>query len=185
MLALPLRTERLDLAPLTPLDRDAFVAYRRDPEVARWQSWSPGYSVADADALLAAQPVAIEPMSGSWMQIAAHDRAGGALVGDVAVHALADQPDTYELGVTFARAHQGRGLAAEAVAGLAGALFRDLAAHRLLGVVDARNEPAARLFARLGFRHEGRAVEADWFKGEWSSVDTWAVLRSEWGRKTA
>ena len=49
-------------------------------------------------------------------------------------------------------------------------------AHRVFAISDARNEPVARLLARLGFRHEGRNVEADWFKGEWTSIDTWARL---------
>ena len=41
MLTFPILTERLELTPLTQADRDAFVAYRRIPAVARWQSWNP------------------------------------------------------------------------------------------------------------------------------------------------
>jgi hypothetical protein len=33
-LTFPILTERLELTPLAPADRDAFVAYRRIPEVA-------------------------------------------------------------------------------------------------------------------------------------------------------
>jgi len=28
----------------------------------------------------------------------------------------------------------------------------------------------------IGFRHEGTAVDADWFMGEWTSLATWATL---------
>jgi RimJ/RimL family protein N-acetyltransferase len=185
MMTFPITTERLVLAPLAHRDREAFVAYRRDPLVARWQSWEPDYSTEDADALLAGQPEGIVPASGAWLQIAVRDRASGTLLGDVAVHAVADQPDTYELGVTLARAAQGTGVAAEALSAVIEELFGELAAHRVIAITDARNTAAARLFTRLGFRHEGRAVEADWFKGEWSSLDTWALLRGEHGARPA
>ena len=98
-------------------------------------------------------------------------------MGDVAVHALVDQPDTYELGVTMAPASQGLRYAAEALRAVVDELFGEQSAHRVFAVTDARNEPAARVFRRLGFRHEGRNIDADWFKGEWTSIDTWAMLR--------
>jgi RimJ/RimL family protein N-acetyltransferase len=176
VLTLPILTDRLELTPLTQVDRDAFVAYRRLPEVARWQSWTPDYTDADADDLIASQPSSIESESGRWLQVAV--RRDGALVGDVAVHALAQQPDTYELGVTIAPASQGLGYATEALGALIAGLFGAQGAHRVFAVTDARNEPVARLFQRLGFRHEGRNVDADWFKGEWTSIDTWAALRT-------
>jgi RimJ/RimL family protein N-acetyltransferase len=33
----------------------------------------------------------------------------------------------------------------------------------------------------LGFRCEARQVEADWFKGEWSTLCLYAMLNREWG----
>ena len=45
---------------------------------------------------------------------------------------------------------------------------------------DDRNEAVHRLFERLGFRCEARLVEADWFKGEWTTLRTYAALRREW-----
>lgn len=179
MLEFPLLTDRFVLTPLGAADRAAFTAYRRDPAVARFQSWSPAWSGADTDALLAGQPVGLRSQSGDWLQIAVREHDTSALVGDVAVHALADQPDTYELGVTVAPAWQRRGVGLEALGHLVDALFRQQAAHRIIAMTDARNDAAARLFRRLGFRHEGRAVDADWCKGEWTSLDTWALLRDE------
>lgn len=174
-----LRTERLVLAPLGADDRDAFVAYRRDPDVARWQSWTPEYSATDADHLLAGQPTRFPPSAGEWLQIGVRDAASGALLGDVAVHTVADQPDTYEVGVTVAAEHQRRGVAGEALGAVVAALFDDHGAHRVIATSDQRNAAVARLLTGLGFRHEGRAVEADWFKGEWTTLDTWAILARE------
>lgn len=179
VLAFPLTTERFEVSPLAPADAARFTEYRPDPGTARFQSWTPAWSQADTATLIGAQPRGLRSQSGAWLQIAVRDRTSGALVGDVAVHALIDQPHTYELGVTIAPAHRGTGASTEALEALIDALFHRQHSHRLLAFTDTRNKPARRLFRRLGFRHEGCAVQADWFKGEWSSLDSWALLRSE------
>ena len=42
-----------------------------------------------------------------------------------------------------------------------------------------RNRPVHRLLERLGLRQEGRLVEADWFKGEWTTLRIYALLARE------
>lgn len=100
----PLSTPRLLIGPLNEADIDAFVAYRQDADVARWQSWDPSYSRDDAYALVSDQPTGDLPASGGWLQLALRSPDGSKLYGDVAVHHVGDQPDTFELGVTLARA---------------------------------------------------------------------------------
>jgi RimJ/RimL family protein N-acetyltransferase len=173
-------TERLRLRPFRPDDLPAFVAYRSDPDVARYQSWDTTYSMADAERFLASQRDAELGTPGAWVQLAAVDRASGTLCGDCAVRVLADQPATAEVGVTLAPAHQGSGLAAEALAGVIGELFERHGLHRVYAESDDRNVAVHRLLERLGFRCEARLVEADWFKGEWSTLRVFALLRREW-----
>jgi aminoglycoside 6'-N-acetyltransferase len=174
-----LTTTRLRIEPLGEADVEAFLAYRQDPEVARFQSWNPGYSARDAARLLDAQPATELPAEGQWLQLAVRDAATGRLLGDVAVHTVEDQPDTYEIGVTLARTSQGGGIATEAVARVLDHLFRDARAHRVIAYCDSRNESVARLLARLGMRHESRAVEGDFSKGEWTTLDGYALLARE------
>jgi RimJ/RimL family protein N-acetyltransferase len=173
-------TERLRLRPLAARDLPAFVAYRSAPEVARYQSWDPSYSTADAERLLAAQRAVVFGQPGIWTQLAAVDRAGGALCGDCAVHVVADQPATVEVGDTFAPEHQGRGLAHEALAAVIARLFETHGMHRVYAEADDRNGAVHRLLERLGLRCEARLVEADWFKGEWTTLRVYALLRREW-----
>ena len=90
-------TGRLRLRPLQAEDLRAFVAYRSDPDVARYQSWDPTYAMRDAEALLLAQADVAFGTPGTWVQVAALDRASGELVGDCAVRVLADQPATAEV----------------------------------------------------------------------------------------
>ncbi len=173
-------TERLVLRLLGPGDVPAFAAYRRDPEVARYQSWDSSYSAADGARLVAAQQGLDFGDPGPWVQVAAVDRATGALHGDCAVRVATDQPRTAEVGVTFAPASQGTGLATEALRAVVGRLFEAHDIHRVYAQADDRNAPVHRLLERLGLRCEARLVEADWFKGGWATLRTYAVLRREW-----
>jgi RimJ/RimL family protein N-acetyltransferase len=117
---------------------------------------------------------------GAWLALAATDRSDGTLAGDCALHFVEDQPATVELGVTFAPAHQGRGLAGEALGAVIAMLFGEHAVHRIFAETDDRNLAVHRLFERLGFRCEARLLHADWFKGEWTTLRVFAILREEW-----
>jgi RimJ/RimL family protein N-acetyltransferase len=103
-------TPRLHLRPFRREDLPAFVAYRREPEVARYQGWEDTYSLEDVVSVL----------------------------------------------------------------------FEDHGLHRIYAETDDRNRAVHRLFERVGFRCEGRLVEADWFKGEWSTLRIYAMLAREW-----
>lgn len=173
-------TERLVLRPFTPGDLPAFVAYRRDAAVARYQSWDTSFSRADAETFLAEQRALAFGQRGAWVQIAAADRATGELCGDCAVKVLDEQPATAEVGVTIAPAHQGAGLAGEALGAVVARLFAELGLHRVVAETDDRNAGIHRVLERLGFRCEARLVEADWFKEEWVTLRTFALLRREW-----
>ncbi len=170
-------TPRLCLRPFRAEDLAAFVAYRSHPDVARYQSWDSSYSMGDAEEFLASQQGVELGTPGAWLQLAAVDQ-GGTLCGDCAVRV--DLPATAEVGVTFAPEHQGTGLATEALAAVIDALFLEHGLHRVYAQADDRNVAVHRLLERLGFRCEARLVEADWFKGEWTTLRIYAVLRRDW-----
>ena len=173
-------TERLVLRPFCAGDLAAFVAYRREPDVARYQSWDVGYSMADAEDFLVEQERVELGQPGAWVQLAAVDRADGSLIGDCASNVLSELRATAEIGITLAPASQGKGLAHEALNGLITALFARHHLHRVIAHADDRNRPVLRLLERLGFRCEARLMEADWFKGEWTTLRVYAVLDREW-----
>ena len=60
------------------------------------------------------------------------------------------------------------------------ALFEQQGMHRVFAEADDRNAAVKHLLERLGFRCEARLVEADWFKGEWSTLCVYAILDREW-----
>jgi RimJ/RimL family protein N-acetyltransferase len=185
MTSIELVTDRLLLRPFIAEDLPALVAYRSDPEVARYQSWDAAFSMADAERFLESQRTVRFGASGQWLQLAVLQRKDRIVVGDCAIRVIAGQPATAELGVTLSRDHQGRGIATEALDALLTALLQQHGLHRVFAEVDDRNAPVQRLLSRLGFRCEARLVEADWFKEQWTTVRIYALLQREWTSSSA
>jgi RimJ/RimL family protein N-acetyltransferase len=178
-------TERLRLRRFDVDDLETFVTYRRDPEVARYQAWDTTYSMADASRVLTSQPEDPFRQPGEWLQLAVASCDTEAVLGDCALRVVTDQPRTAEIGVTLASASHGKGLAREALRALVTALFQQHAMHRVFAQADDRNDPVHRLLEALRFRREGRLLEADWFKGEWSTLRICATLEREWRQHVA
>lgn len=170
-------TTHLHLRRLSEGDAAALCAYRALPDVSRYQSWTT-FGPGDAEKLIASQSVVAPNTPGTWMQLAITLRDGSGLIGDCGVHFVDDQQ--VELGITMSPAHQGQGLAAEALAAVIGHLFDSLEKHRVFAITDAKNYAAARLFRRLGFRLEAHHLENIFFKGAWGSEFVFAMLKSEW-----
>jgi RimJ/RimL family protein N-acetyltransferase len=178
-------TARLRLRRLTAADLPALIAYRNDPEVARYQNWET-FSAEEADAFLREQDATEPGTPGSWFEIAMEEKASGTMVGDCALHVRKDDPRQGEIGFSLSRAHQGRGLASEAVAAVLDYAFGTLGLHRIIAVTDARNAASAALLERIGMRREGHFIQNIWFKGAWGDELQYAVLAEEWlARRTA
>jgi RimJ/RimL family protein N-acetyltransferase len=75
-----LETTRLRLRHLMDSDLALFMAYRNDPEVARYQGWE-GISEPEARAFLQEQKEVQPGVPGQWFQIAVELKETGMLVG--------------------------------------------------------------------------------------------------------
>ena len=172
-------TERLLARPFALSDATAFAAYRSDPDVARYQSWS-DYTLADAEELVASLQGEEPGVPGEWFQIALASRADQLLVGDLAFHIDADEPRQAEIGFTLAPGQQGRGYGTEAVTALLDWAFPTFGLHRVVAIADVLNAGSVALLERVGFRREAHLVENVFFKGAWGSEFLFALLRREW-----
>jgi RimJ/RimL family protein N-acetyltransferase len=171
-------TPRLTVRGMVASDVESFVAYRSDPDVARYQSWE-DYTV-EQGATLVAEMQGLRPgIPGEWYQLAVVDEAG-TLVGDLATCVDPAEHRQLEVGFTLAPEHQGKGYATEALHGLLGYAFGTLDMHRVIAVTDARNDAAAALLTRVGFRKEAHFHDNVFFKGAWGSEFLFAMLASEW-----
>lgn len=173
----PLVTERLSIEPLCARDLDAFVRYRQDPEIARFQSWETSYSKDQALGLLKSQEDVLIPEKGNWLQLGVHSRTNGQLLGDLALHSLAEESLGFEIGFTFARQNQGKGFAREAASKLLEGLFSDIAAQKVIANTDSRNLRSIRLLTSLGFENQPEKSWTEQFKGETVTVQCFEKTR--------
>jgi len=170
---------RMILRRFVDSDLAPFVAYRNDPEVARYQSWD-SCDEEEARAFIHDMETAQPGVPGEWFQFAVESRVTGDLIGDCALQV--DEHETYraEIGFTLAREHQGKGFASEAVSRLLDYAFDTLRIHRVIAISDCRNTRSWALLERVGMRREGHFLENVWFKGGWSDEYLYAVLKHEW-----
>jgi RimJ/RimL family protein N-acetyltransferase len=171
-------TERLVLRRFRPSDAATLSAYRSDPDVARYQSWTAPYPPATARATVAAL-AAGDPSEPGWFQYAIEHAQDRAHIGDVGVD-LHENRMQAEIGFTLAPAYQGLGYAAEAVRALLDDLFKIRGLHKVSAEADARNLASARLLERVGFTREGLRRSHTWIKNEWTDDLLYGVLATDW-----
>ena len=63
--------------------------------------------------------------------------------------------------------------------------FEHYRLHRIIGRIDARNTPSARVLERLGMRREAHFVRNEFIKGEWTDEVVYAMLEDEWQSQQA
>jgi aminoglycoside 6'-N-acetyltransferase len=159
-------------------DVPVFAAYRSDPEVARYQSWTPPVTPQEAAALVK-EFTADDPSVPGWFQYAIAMRAADTeLIGDIGVH-LHENMMQAEIGFTIAAQYQGHGYATEAVQAMLHHLLTVRRLRRISAECDARNTASARLLQRVGFRPEGLRRQHTWTKGEWTDDLLFGLLPAE------
>lgn len=172
----PLLTQRLSIEPLATNDLPPFITYRQDPDVALYQGWDTTFSEYQALELLRSQVNVLLPSSGKWLQLAIHDRESGALLGDLALHALEEEEFSFEIGFTLSRSNQGKGIAKEAVARLINYLFDEIGVKKTIATCDQRNSSASKLLLSLGFEQKPAKSWTENFKNELVSVDYFEMV---------
>src|SRR5260370_13985631 len=174
-----LETTRLRLRHFRDADLALFMAYRNDPEVARYQGWE-GISEPEARVFLQEQKEVQPGVPGHWFQIAVELNETGLLVGDCALKIEEHDERQAEIGYTLSRVYQGRGMASEAVSCVLEYAFVTLGLHRVIAITACENVASVALLERLGLRREGHFRQSVWLKGEWGNEYLHAMLAEGW-----
>ena len=174
-----LTSARLVLRRFRAGDIEIFVRYRADPAIARFQSWE-NFTATDGQAFFASLSGQHPDTPGEWFQFAIELTATRAMIGDCALHALADTPGEIEIGFTLAPSHHGRGYATEAVSCLLDYIFGSLDKQRAIAITDARNASSIAVLERLGFVRDPATREPVMFKGEPCDEHLYRIRREDW-----
>ena len=148
---LPRNGPRIVLRRLRSADLTNFQAYRSDPDVGRYQSWSP-MSSSDAAAFLEEMSTAAFGTTGEWFQLGIAERSTDRLIGDIGICIRDSENKHAELGVTLAANSQGQGLGSEAVLQALTMLFESSDITRVVAITDTRNHATVRLLQRVGMK---------------------------------
>jgi RimJ/RimL family protein N-acetyltransferase len=169
--ATPIVTKRLILRPFrVDEDLEDAYAYMSDPEVVRYLYWE----VRNRD-----QVRAFLGERGGRV-LAVELPAAGHVIGEVMLRQASEEHRQGEIGYVLNPAYQGKGYAGEAAEAMLRHGFEELAMHRIIARLDARNRPSAALLERLGMRLEAHHLHDEIFKGEWSDTLVYAMLEDEW-----
>ena len=158
-------------------DLAEFQAYRHDPELGRYQGWSPMSDEAAAGFLVAMSTAALfNP--GHWSQIGIAEPDTRRLIGDIGLFLDPDGRHA-EVGFTLAHHAQGRGVATAAVREAIELIFGSTRVDRVFGITDARNSASVRLLERVGMRRTETTNAV--FRGEPCVEYVHALLRHDGG----
>jgi RimJ/RimL family protein N-acetyltransferase len=164
---------------MSPDDAEAMVVYKSQPEVCRYVPFEPmDLPAMEAYIEKRLRTELTEVDTGVTMCV--EELATGQLVGDVVIMWRSEQHRCGEIGYVFDPAFGGRGYATEATRELLRIGFEEFGWHRMIAHLDVLNTASAKVCERLGMRLEGQFREDEWFKGEWSSTLTYAMLEDEW-----
>jgi RimJ/RimL family protein N-acetyltransferase len=176
-----LTTERLIIRRFQDSDLESFLAYRNDPEVAKYQGWGLPYTREHALAFMEVMKSIQLAAPGMNCQVAIQLKSTGEMIGDIFFVVFQEYAGVARVGYTLARPHWKQGYAFEAVSRVLDYLFRDLALHRAAADCDPENLASVRLLERLGFRREGHFVESfPLGDNRWGDEYYYGLLEREW-----
>ena len=132
-----LESPRIVLRHFRDADLPSFLAYRNDPEIAKYQSWE-SLNEQEAHTFVQEQKTLQPGVPGAWFQLAIELKETGRLVGDCGLKVHQQDTQQAEIGFTLSRDYQSKGLASETVSCLLDYAFIQLGLHRIIAVTDCR-----------------------------------------------
>lgn len=167
---------RVRLRPFRAADLPTLRRWFSDPDLMRsWAVWPPLIREDAFETDLDGRFATFE--GAGYFAIEGPD---GALVGRADFEDLDPVDRSTEVMVMIGEPGQrGLGFGEDAMRALLGYLFRGRDLHRVTLTVLTTNEPAIRLYERLGFRREGLHRAHAWIDGERHDQYRYGLLRDE------
>lgn len=183
----PVRTERLQIRPMTAPDIDAMWEWRQLPDVNRWLGLAPDTIEAFRERYLDPERLAAMYL----VELLPHGGEPAAPIGDIMIRIgdawaqleVTDQAKGVEaeLGWVLDPGYTGRGYATEAIRAAIDVCFGALGLRRVHAGCFADNEPSWRLMERLGMRREEFSRKTALHRsGQWLDGMNYGILAEEW-----
>jgi RimJ/RimL family protein N-acetyltransferase len=175
-----LQTKRLVLRNFIDSDLEPFLAYRNDPEVAKYQGWGIPYSLEKGEAFVSSMKERVALKQGEWIQFGIALKETDELIGDLGCYIKEDDMRQARIGFTLAAKHWRKGYITEVIPHLLEFLFEDMDIHRIVADCDVDNVASYRTLEKLGFRREAHFLESYLMDGVYASEYHYGMLQREW-----
>ncbi|RDX00618.1 GNAT family N-acetyltransferase [Listeria kieliensis] len=101
------------------------------------------------------------------------------IIGSIDLHFMSLSDETAEIGYWMSSAHCGKNIATKAVRAVCELAFAEMGLNRLTIVADVTNLASNRVAEKSGFRKEGTLKQAKKLYDEFTDLNTYALLKSE------
>lgn len=161
---LVIRTDRLDLHTVRPVDYERLAADRSDPSlwVDRGFTNPAGHLVNDPGPLPFRLPrIRQDPAAAPYLMRVAVLRAQQVIVGGAGFHDRPDADGMIEIGLSVEPAYRRLGLAQEMLHGMWGWVVNRPGVRTLRYTVSPDNVASLRLIGRFGFERVGQQIDEE------------------------
>lgn len=176
-----IETERLILRPMLSSDAPDLLEYQSSPDIVRYIPWPEGTAETvqkHIDRTLKESTDAPKE-DGEYLVLVWALKSTGKVIGQSNLNMLSKEHNCAEIGWVTHQNFQRQGYAREASHAVLNYAFATLGFHRVIASMDTRVPASAAVAKSLGMRLEAEMREAEFFKGAWCDMWTYAILKSE------
>ena len=172
-----LETDRLIMRKILPIDCADIYEYSCKPETSRYLLWSPHENPKYTKKYISFVQNAYR--NESFYDFALVDKESGKMIGTCGFTGFDLSHNSAEIGYVLNPDFWGKGLAKEAIMRLMAFGFAELRLHRLTARIMTQNTASKRVAEKCGMRHEATHIESMLIKGNYETIDEYAILAKE------
>lgn len=172
-----LETRRLIMRKIVLSDYQDMYDYARRPETSRYLLWVPHSSPRYTKKYVAY--LQGQYRDENFYDFALEEKASGKMIGTCGFTSFDLESNSAEIGYVLHPDYWGKGLAKEAVLRLMGFGFAELRLHRIFAKIMTENTASRRVAEKCGMRHEATHIDGMRIKGNYETIEVYAILARE------
>lgn len=172
-----LETQRLILRKIVVSDYQDMYDYSRRPETSRYLLWTPHVSSRFTKKYISF--LQGQYRNENYYDFAIVEKASNKMIGTCGFTSFDFDNNSAELGYVLHPDFWGKGLAKEAILRVMGFGFAELRLHRLTAKIMTENTASKRVAQKCGMRHEATHIDGMRIKGNYETIDVYAILAKE------
>lgn len=172
-----LETNRLILRKILPSDSADMYDYSCRPETSRYLLWYPHETLRYTKKYISYLQSAYR--NEEFYDFGLVDKESGKMIGTCGFTDFDMENNSAEIGYVLHPDFWGKGLAKEAILRVMAFGFAELRLHRITAKIMTGNTASKRVAEKCGMRHESTHIEAMRIKGNYETIDEYAILAKE------